>query len=305
MRNLRNGFRTTIDASHGQESLEPPLVSRSVLKSAGLCGVLMVLVGGPLAGLAQEPKPTEGPRLDGLVPRWEAGDRWVVETVSRPLHVRAEASPTVYAPPLRWQFDVSPSKKPLSKDCFCVEVRCEGDVARTAKTVFWLDRNSFSLRQITICLPIVGGFEEMTMSYDSGSGQPAPILGPLSALPIDTPMLYAGTKGMQTFSYTSYCGARERKELGDIGFAHQVEQEILEVPQDEVARLLSQHFTKSLVEDPFAKSLTDRPVTEVRLKSQGREIRQLWQANRPWPIYCDNGYTVSRLVSVDRKEGQP
>jgi hypothetical protein len=207
--------------------------------------------------------------------------------------------------PLRWQFDVSPSKEPPSEDCFRVAVKCEGAGEGIPKTVFWLDRDSFSLRRITMYLPVSGGFEKMTMSYDSGSGQPAPILWPLSALPIDTPVLYAGTKGMQTFSYTSHFGDGQRKELGDVAFAHQVEQEISEVPQDEVARLFSQHFAKSLVDNPFTKSLTTRPVTEVRLKSQGREVRQLWQAQRPWPIYCDNGYTVSRLVSVERKEDRP
>jgi hypothetical protein len=274
-------------------------------KSAGLCGVLIALVCGPLGGVGQEPEPAEGVRFDGLVPKWEPEDRWVVETVSRPIHVPAEASDAVNSTPLRWHFGVSTSKDALSADCFRVEVKCEGEGEGIPKTVFWLDRDSFSLRRITTYLPVPGGFEEMTMSYDSGSGQPAPILGPFSALPIDTPVLYAGTKGMQTFSYTSHFGDRQHKELGDVGFAHQVDQEISEVPQDEVARMFSRHFAKSLADDPFAKSLTARPVTEVRLKSQGREVRQLWQAQRPWPIYCDNGYTVSRLVSVERREDRP
>ena len=168
--------------------------------------------------------------------------------------------------------------------------------------MFWLDRNSFALRRITTYLPVPGGFSEMTMSYDSPSGQPTPILGPFSALPIDTPVLYAGAKGLRTFSYTSHFGAVQRKELGDVGFAHQVEQRISDVPKDEVRKLFGRHFTKSLVDDAFSKSLTARPVAEVRLKSQGREIRQLWQAQRPWPIYCDNGYTVSRLISAERSD---
>ncbi len=267
--------------------------------------LLVAPLCGPTAAIGQKPKPTEESRLDSLAPQWQLGDRWTVETVSRPLHIRADVSQAANSSPLRWKFDVSRLEKFASHECFRVEVTCPAEGRGMPKTVLWLDRNSFALRRITTYLPVPGGFEEMTMSYDSASGQPAPILGPLSALPIDTPVLYAGAKGLQTFGYTSHFGATQRKELGDVGFAHQIEQHISEMPQDEVHKLFSDQFAKSLVNDPFAKSLTTRPVTEVRLKSQGREVRQLWQAQRPWPIYCDNGYTVSRLVAVEREENQP
>lgn len=324
MRNVSQNSRTIPPASRrrlalptpawsirkGGRLLRPPADrtrSWSIPMSIGLlaiCGALAVLLAGLPAGAAEAARSVEAGRIEALVPQWEVGDGWVVETVSRPLHVRAEAASARYTSALRWQFRVLPSSGALS-DCVCVEARCEGAAEGRAKTVFWLDRQSHALRQITTYLPVAGGFEEMTTSYDSPSGQPAPILGPLSALPIDTPVLYAGTKGLQTFSYTSYPGARERKELGDMGFAYQVEQAVSELPQDEVARLLGQHFAKSLLDDPLTKSLTAEPVTEVRLSSLGRQVRQLWQSNRPWPIYCDNGYTVSRLVSVERKEGRP
>jgi hypothetical protein len=270
------------------------------LTRAGSWCVAVTLLSCPFAGAAEEPNPAAEPRLDGLLPRWEVGDRWTLETVSRPLSVRADVSQAANSPPLRWQFDVSRLEESLSDECFRVEVTCLAEGVGIPKTVFWLHRDSFALCRITSYMPVPGGFEAMTISYDSASGQPAPILGPLSALPIDTPVLYSGAKGLQTFSYASHFGATQGKELGDVGFVHQVQQQISEMPQAEVGRLLGEHFSKSLVEDAFAKSLSALPVTEIRLKSQGREIRQLWQAHRPWPIYCDNGYSVSRLVSVER-----
>ena len=54
-----------------------------------------------------------------------------------------------------------------------------------------------------------------------------------------------------------------------------------------------------------AESLTNRPITEVRLKAAGREIRQLWQADQPWPIYCDNGYSVCRLIGHEPVQAKP
>ncbi|NLS93682.1 MAG: hypothetical protein GXX96_16095 [Planctomycetaceae bacterium] len=272
---------------------------------AALLSVLAALACGPLTAVAQQAAGEEELPLDRLRPHWELGDRWTVETVSRPLHVRSDATRTARSSPLPWQFEVPTLEKAASEDCFRVEVTCQAEDRSIPKTVFWLDCDSFALRRITTHLPVPGGFQEMTMSYDSVSGQPSPILGPLSALPIDTPVLYAGAKGLQTFIYTSHFGSGERKELGDVGFAQQIEQQVSDVPQDEVRKLFGEHFAKSLVDDPFTKSLTLRPVTEVRLKSQGRLVRQLWQTERPWPIYCDNGYTVSRLVGVEHREDRP
>lgn len=272
---------------------------------AALLSVLAALACGPLTAATPRAAGENELPLDRLRPHWELGDRWTVETVSRPLHVRADANQTAHSSPIQWQFEVPALEEAAFEDCFRVEVICQAADRSIPKAIFWLDRDSFALRRITTHLPVPGGFQEMTMSYDSGSGQPAPILGPLSALPIDTPVLYAGAKGLQTFIYTSHFGSAERKELGDVGFAQQIEQQVSEVPQDEVQKLFGQHFAKSLVDDSFTKSLSSRPVTEVRLKSQGRVVRQLWQAERPWPIYCDNGYTVSRLVAVEQWEDRP
>ena len=270
-----------------------------------LVAILLVLAGGLPRGFAQQTSGDLALRLDELRPRWEPGDRWTVETASRPLHIRADADQAVRWSSLRWQFEIPAADDLSSGDCFRVEVTCQAEGQAVPKTILWVHRDSHALRRITTGLPVPGGFEELTMSYESVSGQPAPILGPLSALPVDTPVLYGGAKGMQTFSYTSYLGTGESKALGEVAFAHQIEQQVTSLPQEEVQKLFGQHFAKSLEDDPFSKSLAERPVTEIRLKSQGREVRQLWQERRPWPIYCDNGYTVSRLVAVDCKEDRP
>lgn len=266
---------------------------------AGLCCLAAALLFCPSA-VAEDPGGDKTPRLEDLMPRWGVGDRWTLETVSRPLNIRADVSQAAVPPPVRWQFDVAAIDESPSGACFRVEVTCQRAGLEIPKTVLWFDRDSFALRCITSHVPVPGGFEEMTIRYDSSSGQPAPILGPLSAVPIDTPVLYSGAKGLETFCYTSHLGPTERKELGDVGFVHRVQQEITPLSREDVGKLFAERFSKSLVDDAFAKSLRTLPVTEVRLKSQGREVRQLWQPRRPWPIYCDNGYSVSRLVSVER-----
>ena len=272
-----------------------------------------VLAEGPAGYEAVPPSPDQAFELPA--PHWNLGDRWTVETVSRPTQVRLGLAPDSISQPIAWQFVLSQSETLGAHDCFRIEVRCQA-AGKQPETVLWIDRNSLALRQITTQMPVPGGFREMTVRYDFGSGQAAPVLGPLTALPIDTPVFRSGhAKGLTVFSYRSDFGPRQRKAVGDIGFAHLVEQRIAVLSPEEVRELLDETFAKNLSRnraEPLprpsgneatnsigigAKSLTVRPVTEVRLKSHGREVRQLWQAQRPWPIYCDNGYSVSRLVS--------
>jgi hypothetical protein len=138
----------------------------------------------------------------------------------------------------------------------------------------------------------------MTVRFDFASGPSAPVLGPFTVVPIDTPMFLAGhEKSLTGFSYTSYDGRAEQKGLGDLGFARRVKQRVVAVAQEEVDRLLGDRFAKSMEHAAFTKSLVRQPVTEARLKTGERQVRQWWQAGRPWPVYCDNGYTVSRLVA--------
>lgn len=296
----------------------------SVFRSFACTSIVLLVLGGPLAwGDEQKPQPKadapkraekrENPRDDdaekpaadvrSIIPHWGLGDSWTVETVNRRIQVRNDVDKPPLVEPIQWHFAVSRFEKSLESDCVRIEVTCDGGQGRQPKTVLWIDRKSKALRRVTTQIPTLEGFREISVQYEFDSGQPAPVLGPLTALPIDMPIFQtAGVKGLESFEYTSFQGAAEAKGLDQIGFAEQVEQRIAQVPADEVRKLLRGSFEKSLEDGPVAKSLNDEPVTDVRLVSQGNEIRQLWQPGRPWPIYSDNGITVCRLVSVERKQ---
>ena len=55
---------------------------------------------------------------------------------------------------------------------------------------------------------------------------------------------------------------------------------------------------KGLLADEFAKDLRVRPAVEVRLKRFDRQVRQVWQAGLPWPVYTESGSTTARLIKV-------
>lgn len=233
---------------------------------------------------------TRSPTFDELMPRWDLGDRWVVETISRPLQLREEMSVETVCRPIQWQFAVRKFEKALTDDCYRVEIKCLLGGARQPATVLWIDRKSKALRKIQTQLPVPGGFQTVTQSFEFSSGQPSPVLGPLTALPVDLPLFIGGeAKGMQTFAYETHLGTPGVKNVGELGFAHQIEQRVTPVAYSEV---------KGLLNDSYAKSLTEPPTVEVRLKDHDRQVRQLWQPGLPWPVYTNAGSTVCRLVKV-------
>src|SRR5262249_33520753 len=70
-------------------------------------------------------------------------------------------------------------------------------------------------------------------------------------------------------------------------FAVEVEQSLKPARRAEVRHLLGED------------SDGETPATyDVRLRSGGREVRQLWKAGLPWPSYSTSGGTTSRLVHV-------
>ena len=269
-----------------------------------------LLATGSIAAEVEEQekaRKSEPTKLDmrSMMPRWGLGDRWTVETVNRRLQVRHGDGDLPIVEPIQWHFAVSSFEKSLEHDCFRVEVTCAAGPQRQPRTILWVDRDSMALRRVTMEVPTVDGFQPISVYYEFDSGQPAPVLGPLTTLPIDLPaFLASGAKGLETFEYTTFHGEAEAKGLDEIGFAERVQQRVAQAPADEVRKLLRGSFEKSLENDLVAKSLDTKPITDVRLQSQGQEVRQLWQPGHPWPIYSDNGLTVCHLVSVTpAKEG--
>jgi hypothetical protein len=274
--------------------------SKMMKKTASLGGLvalagLAVAFGAPAADEPQ--RDTRSPSFEQLIPRWDLGDQWVVETTSRPIQMRGETDAQTVCRPIQWQFAVQRFEKALADDCYRVEVKCLLEGAPQPTTVLWVDKKSLALRKIETQLPVPDGFQTITQSYEFSSGQPSPVLGPLTALPVDLPLFLGDqTKGMQTFTYETHDGPAETKKVGELGFAYQIEQQVTSVSSEEVKGLLNETFTKGL---------TKQPVVEVQLKSGQQQVRQLWQPGLPWPVYSKNGSTECRLVKVIPAEQKP
>lgn len=234
--------------------------------------------------------------MDQLSPKWEPGDKWTIETSSLLLQTRDEPSQIGRSRTIRWQFAVQQYEKVISDDCYRIEVRCLLPGPPQPVTVLWVDKASKTIRQIAMQVPVRGGFKTITQNYDFPNGQRSPVLGPLTALPLDLPLFRGGqAKGLEKFGYTVNSGeAGATKALGDVGFSYDVEQDVQPVDASAV---------KGMVGESHTKALEQKPVAQVTLKQVDRQVKQLWQPGAPWPVYSDNGRTVARLISTVDKSG--
>lgn len=261
-----------------------------------LLGLMGIIRGGPVpAGVPSSEadrgkEPGHEVNLEPLKPQWNVGDRWIVETSTLRIQVADKQRSPSRGRPVRWQFTVRGIEKRGEGECFRVEI-CPLLPGRAQPvTTLWVDRGSLGLRQFQTQLPVAGGFRTVTESYRPAGGQPSPVLGPLTILPVDMPVFLSGAeKGSTTFLYETIVGPAGEKAVGDVSFTMEVQQSVSRPKPEQI---------KGLWDDAFAKDLQARPVVEVQLKCFDRRIRQFWEPGRPWPTLIDNGTTQARLVKV-------
>lgn len=226
--------------------------------------------------------------LAELRPKWEIGDGWIVETATLLSQVDDAEKAKKMGKPVRWQFAVTAAEKVGGRHCHRVDIRSLSPGQPHPKTTVWVDRESMTLRQIQTQLRVQGEFRTVTESYDFVDGQPAAVIGPIAALPVDMPFFAPPQeKGTQTWVYQATMGPLGQKSLEQESFAFEVRQSVTRPSTEEV---------KGLLHEAFAKDLDSRPVVELKLETFDRRVRQLWQPGQPWPTYAANGTTVARLV---------
>lgn len=235
------------------------------------------------------------PTTAQLKPHWQTGQQWEVETLNQSLQRGANLNQESKQKPILWQFAVLKPAKLGEHSCCRLQVQIKLGQEQQPFTTLWLDEKSLALRQMQTQMRVQGELRTMTESYRFKAGQPAPVITPLTAIPLDMPVfLEEGKAVLHKFSYEAFSGEAGKKAIGDVGFAFEIEQSIAPAGADAVKSLQS----KGLLSKSFAKDLTAKPLTEVRLHAGRRRVRQLWQPGLPWPVYSSNGVCQSRLVRV-------
>jgi hypothetical protein len=261
---------------------------RKVLLCGSLCLALLA-VAKHRGDLQADPK-TETSKAaapeETLKPRWQVGQRWIVETTSTPVQT-GDAETPVPGKPVKWQFKVAKREKVAGRDCFRVEITCQSN-EDAPKTTIWVDEKSLALRQVEAGMLVQGEVRMVKERYEFEKGSPSPVVGPLSALPLDLPLFSTVRPRSGKYGYKTIALDAEDKVSDDVPFTVEVEQQLTPA-NAAVARGL-------LREDDKRDSKVS--TYEVRLKSPEREVRQLWRPGMPWPSYSSNGSTTARLIKV-------
>jgi hypothetical protein len=246
-----------------------------------------VLLGWlPVPGISEEPALLDGPQLQR--PQWRLGDRWVVETATRPIQGGGPGP----RPPvkIRWQFTVERREVRGEQAMLRVDVQCLTRAGRAPRVSLWVEEQTLSLRQVEARMPTGGGWATLTESYQWDSG-PSAVLGPLTALPLDLPaFVNPNAKASGLFEYRAAARTLDAKDLSGPSFSFSVTQSVGPLPAARQAPLA----------EPIAKELGRGETVEVRLAGPDRQVTQIWQAQQPWPVYTLSGRTQSRLVEVHR-----
>lgn len=260
-----------------------PSLSRHAMAIIAVCSVTCLT----LAAIAEDK-----PDVDALAsveqPKWSVGDTWTIETVSEKIQGR-EITPARKSPPIRWQFRVAELEKLAGRDCYRIEVECLARGRIRPKSVMWVDEESGFLRQYQTELAVNGKMRPIVESYDHAKGEPAPVVTPISAVPIVMPAFVKKGSKTVSFTYTSApvpAGAKA-KDLGMTSFAY------------EVSQTASIAGSKALEVIPrgLSKAIDDKPVTQVNITTPHERVTQLWQPGKPWPVFVDNGVTKAYLVN--------
>lgn len=220
-------------------------------------------------------------------PDWKTGDSWVVETETRRIQVR-ESDPARKPARIRWRFHVRGVEPIAGRDCYRIDIECLAKGRLQPATVIWCDKQTLFLQQFQTQLATNGRYRVIRESYSVPKGVSAPVVPPLTALPIALPaFLSQGSKGIGSFTYTSQAKSAGSKAPGLLRFAHTVQQD-----QSRPSRRCLDGAKLGL-----SKSLDGADLTEVKLRSSTEKIVQLWKKGSPWPVYTDNGCTQAWLVN--------
>lgn len=240
-------------------------------------------------------EPATEPSPEHFKPVWTLGLKWEIETVSRQSAARRDIRRGEMGKPVRWLFEVVKLQRIDDVECYEVRVTCR-DVQQAPQTTLWVDRNSMTLRRVAAQLPAPDGTRLITESYTSDSGQPFPAFAPLTVPPLELPLFLAGAKGAQTFNYRASTQPAGAKPVGDVDFRFAIEQSTQRTSAAEIKALLPEDLTKSLAV---------QPTLDVRLTAARQQVRQLWQAGSPWPLYSDNSVVTARLIQVTQPQPTP
>ena len=223
---------------------------------------------------------------DGFVPRWNVGDRWVLEASYRDMRSPGE----VWMPPLYWVFKVRSIKKVADVDCYVVHVFPK-HAALKVQAILWLAVEDLRPVRVIDIFPTNEGVKSSERDIDPGNHQP--LLAEDTLAPYDLPvfpLVRAGQSVQNADGFAAYRNEPVAKKfskvtkVGSLSFKRTTVQQNKK-PDKQYA-------------DTFAAYRASGENFQVELAEprSNTSLMQLWQEGSPWAISSESIARKIRLM---------
>lgn len=222
---------------------------------------------------------------EGFVPKWNVGDRWILEATYRDMRSPGE----VWMPPLNWIFKVRAIKKISDQDCYVVHVYPLNKSLKV-QAVLWLAVEDLRPLKVIDIFPTSEGVKSSERDLDPGN--PQPLLAADTLVPYDLPvfpLVKADTAVQGADGFSAYRTEPEAKKftkvtkMGAFSFKRTIGQKN-KAPEKQFA-------------DTFAAYRSSGSSFQVELAEprSNTSLIQLWQEGSPWAISSES---VARKIKL-------
>lgn len=224
--------------------------------------------------------------LEGYVPAWQVGDRWVLEASYRDLKTAGD----VWLPPVQWVFKVRAKKVINDQECYVVHV-----FARSADTknqaVLWLSTADLRPLKVIDIFSTGEGMKHSEREVDPSAAEP--LVAEDTMVPYDLPAFPLNRANTAVQGADGFAAYRNQptatkfakvRNVGGLSFKRTVAQKN-KAPDKQHA-------------DTFAAYRSTGTTYQIEIDEarSGTKITQLWQKGSPWALSSENRDRKVRLI---------
>lgn len=232
---------------------------------------------------------------DGFVPKWNVGDKWVVEATYK--DIRQEGD--VWLPPILWVFKVRGIKSLHRQKCYVVHVY-PADKNIKQQAILYLSTFDLRVLKVIDIYPTRDGAKAQERFYDPFN--PQPLIAENTLIPYDLPLFPLLKPKLVQDSDGIFKGYRSKNLLRTIP-------KIIKIGEFSFKKVIKQNQknidTKHYADQFRAYSSNLGSTYQVELIDENNKdtLVQVWQEGLPWAISADSGLKRMRLISYKTKLG--
>lgn len=245
-----------------------------------------------MATAAEMPQTEVSEPVNGFVPSWKVGQRWVLEASYRDLRVEGEA----WMPSLQWIFKVRAIKNVDGQDCYALHIFGR-KTSQKNQAILYLSVKDLRPVKVIDVFPTASGVKYQERDIDPNSKEPlvaegTPIPYDLPSFPLEKVDNRAqAADGFGAYNRSSSTNANKYsriRNVGGISFKRTLSQKS-KTPEKQYADAFAAYANGT-------RNQGQRFQVEIDEDRSDNKLTQLWQQGQPWAVSGNNKDRKIRLV---------